>query len=54
MLDGLWVAQQIGRPVFKASNNILAKSLLDQPSSGGVSLNGRVRLHSIVREGPLL
>jgi 8-hydroxy-5-deazaflavin:NADPH oxidoreductase len=29
MLDSQWVAQQIGRPVTKAFNNILAKSLLE-------------------------
>ena len=30
MLDSQWVAQQIGRPVIKAFNNILAKSLLEK------------------------
>ena len=30
MLDSQWVAQQIGRPVVKAFNNILAKSLLEK------------------------
>jgi hypothetical protein len=29
MLDSQWVAQQIGRPVTKVFNNILAKSLLE-------------------------
>jgi 8-hydroxy-5-deazaflavin:NADPH oxidoreductase len=29
MLDSQWVAQQIGRPVIKAFNNIFAKSLLE-------------------------
>jgi len=30
MLDSQWVAQQIGRPVVKAFNHILAKSLLEK------------------------
>ena len=30
MLDSQWVAQKIGRPVIKAFNNILAKSLLEK------------------------
>ena len=30
MLDSQWVAQQIRRPVIKAFNNILAKSLLEK------------------------
>ena len=30
MLDSQWVAQQIGRPVIKAFNNILATSLLEK------------------------
>jgi predicted dinucleotide-binding enzyme len=30
MLDSQWVSQQIGRPVIKAFNNILAKSLLER------------------------
>ena len=30
LLDSQWVAQQIGRPVVKAFNNILAKSLLEK------------------------
>jgi 8-hydroxy-5-deazaflavin:NADPH oxidoreductase len=30
MLDSQWVAQQIGRPVIKAFNNILAESLLEK------------------------
>ena len=30
MLDSQWVAQQIGRPVIKAFNNIFAKSLLEK------------------------
>jgi hypothetical protein len=30
MLESQWVAQQIGRPVVKAFNNILAKSLLEK------------------------
>jgi predicted dinucleotide-binding enzyme len=30
MLDSQWVAQQIGRPVIKAFNNIFARSLLEK------------------------
>jgi 8-hydroxy-5-deazaflavin:NADPH oxidoreductase len=30
MLDSQWVAQQLGRPVIKAFNNIFAKSLLEK------------------------
>jgi 8-hydroxy-5-deazaflavin:NADPH oxidoreductase len=30
LLDSQWVAQQIGRPVIKAFNNIFAKSLLEK------------------------
>src|SRR5712672_1500338 len=30
MLDSQWVAQQIGRPVIKAFNNIFAQSLLEK------------------------
>ncbi len=30
MPDSQWVAQQIGHPVIKAFNNILAKSLLEK------------------------
>jgi len=35
MLDSQWVAQQIGRPVIKAFNNILAKSLLEKGVPSG-------------------
>src|SRR5438445_2755849 len=35
MLDSQWVAQQIGRPVIKAFNNILAKSLLEKGGPRG-------------------
>ncbi|MFT3921799.1 MAG: NAD(P)-binding domain-containing protein [Myxococcales bacterium] len=42
MLDSEWVAQQIGQPVVKAFNNILAKSLLErgvpQGSPGRIAL----------------
>jgi predicted dinucleotide-binding enzyme len=34
MLDSQWVARQIGRPVIKAFNNILAKSLLERGVRG--------------------
>ena len=37
MLDSQWVAQQIGRPVIKAFNNILAKSLLEKGVPSGTS-----------------
>lgn len=40
MLDSQWVAQQIGRPVIKAFNNILAKSLLEK----GVSIGAKGRI----------
>jgi len=42
MLDSQWVAQQIGRPVIKAFNNILAKSLLEKGVPKGT--NGRIAL----------
>jgi predicted dinucleotide-binding enzyme len=42
MLDSQWVAQQIGRPVVKAFNNILAKSLLEKGVPRGTS--GRIAL----------
>jgi 8-hydroxy-5-deazaflavin:NADPH oxidoreductase len=35
MLDSQWVAQQIGRPVIKAFNNILAASLLEKGAPRG-------------------
>lgn len=35
MLDSEWVAQQIGRPVIKAFNNIFARSLLDNGAPRG-------------------
>ena len=42
MLDSQWVAQQIGRPVVKAFNNILAKSLLEKGVPRGTT--GRIAL----------
>jgi hypothetical protein len=42
MLDSQWVAQQIGRPVIKAFNNIFAKSLLEKGVSRGTT--GRIAL----------
>ena len=41
-LDSQWVAQQIGRPVIKAFNNILAKSLLEKGIPRGT--RGRIAL----------
>jgi 8-hydroxy-5-deazaflavin:NADPH oxidoreductase len=42
MLDSQWVAQQIGRPVIKAFNNILAGSLLENARPPGTP--GRIAL----------
>ena len=42
MLDSQWVAQQIGRPVIKAFNNIFAKSLLEKGVPRGTT--GRIAL----------
>jgi len=42
MLDSQWVAQQIGRPVIKAFNNIFAKSLLEKGVPKGTT--GRIAL----------
>ena len=42
MLDSQWVAQQIGRPVIKAFNNIFAKSLLEKGVPRGT--RGRIAL----------
>ena len=42
MLDSQWVAQQIGRPVIKAFNNILAESLLEKGVPSGT--RGRIAL----------
>ena len=42
MLDSQWVAQQIGRPVIKAFNNIFAKSLLEKGAPEGTK--GRIAL----------
>jgi predicted dinucleotide-binding enzyme len=42
MLDSQWVAQQIGRPVIKAFNNILAASLLKKGVPRGTK--GRIAL----------
>ena len=42
MPDSQWVAQQIGRPVIKAFNNILAESLLEKGVPSGTK--GRIAL----------
>ena len=42
MLDSQWVAQQIGRPVIKAFNNIFARSLLEKGAPRGAA--GRIAL----------
>ena len=42
MLDSQWVAQQLGRPVIKAFNNIFAKSLLEKGVPRGTT--GRIAL----------
>jgi predicted dinucleotide-binding enzyme len=42
LLDSQWVAQQIGRPVIKAFNNILATSLLEKGVPRGTT--GRIAL----------
>jgi 8-hydroxy-5-deazaflavin:NADPH oxidoreductase len=42
MLDSGWVAQQLGRPVIKAFNNILATSLLEKRVKRGMT--GRIAL----------
>ena len=42
MLDSRWVAQQLGRPVIKAFNNIYAKSLLEKGVPKGTT--GRIAL----------
>jgi hypothetical protein len=42
MLDSQWVAQQLGRPVIKAFNNILATSLLQKGVLRGMT--GRIAL----------
>ena len=42
MLDSQWVAQQIGRPVIKAFNSILATSLLEKGVPKG--MDGRIAL----------
>jgi len=42
MLDSQWVAQQIGRPVIKAFNNIFAGSLLEKGVPRGTA--GRIAL----------
>jgi 8-hydroxy-5-deazaflavin:NADPH oxidoreductase len=49
MLDSQWVAQQIGRPVIKAFNNILAKSLLEKGVPRGTK--GRIAL-SVAGDSP--
>ena len=42
LLDSQWVARQIGRPVIKAFNSILAKSLLEKGAPKGTT--GRVAI----------
>jgi predicted dinucleotide-binding enzyme len=42
MLDSQWVAHRLGRPVIKAFNNILAKSLLEKGAPRGTT--GRIAL----------
>ena len=42
MLDSRWVAHRLGRPVIKAFNNILAKSLLEKGVPRGTA--GRIAL----------
>ncbi|HYS03674.1 MAG TPA: NAD(P)-binding domain-containing protein [Candidatus Dormibacteraeota bacterium] len=42
MLDSQWVARQIGRPVVKAFNNIVARSLLEKGAPRGTT--GRTAL----------
>lgn len=49
MLDSEWVAQQIGRPVIKAFNSILARSLLERGVPPGT--RGRVAL-SVAGDSP--
>jgi predicted dinucleotide-binding enzyme len=49
MLDSQWVAQQIGRPVIKAFNNIFAKSLFEKGVPRGT--NGRIAL-SVAGDSP--
>ncbi len=46
-LDSQWVARQIGRPVIKAFNNILAKSLLEKGVPRGTT--GRIALIGLRR-----
>ena len=49
MLDSQWVAQQIGRPVIKAFNNIYAKSLDEKGAAKGTK--GRIAL-SVFGDSP--
>jgi predicted dinucleotide-binding enzyme len=49
ILDSQWVAQQIGRPVIKAFNNVLAKSLLEKGMPKGTT--GRIAL-SVAGDAP--
>jgi predicted dinucleotide-binding enzyme len=49
MLDSQWLAQQIGRPVIKAFNNILARSLREKGVPRGT--NGRIAL-SVFGDSP--
>src|SRR5262245_40506155 len=48
-LDSQWVAQQIGRPVIKAFNNVLAMSLLEKGVPRGTA--GRIAL-SVAGDSP--
>jgi predicted dinucleotide-binding enzyme len=49
MLDSEWVAQQLGRPVIKAFNNIYARSLREQGVPAGTP--GRIAL-SVAGDSP--
>ena len=49
LLDSEWVAQQIGRPVIKAFNNILAGSLREKGAARGTK--GRIAL-SVAGDSP--
>jgi hypothetical protein len=49
MPDSQWVAQQIGRPVIKAFNNIFAQSLLEKGVPKGTA--GRIAL-SVAGDSP--
>ena len=47
MLDSQWVAQQIGRPVIKAFNNVLAASLLEKGLPRGTRVGSLSRFSAI-------